>query len=99
VARRYGVLLFNKELIESWKSPYRRAIMVAALDIKTDERIIAEYMLRDLPSIMKNLSDAVATSIINAVLSASVKKFRETVRTIFRKRRLFKPDEINHTEP
>ncbi len=95
VAQRYGVLPFNRELIESWKSPYRRACLVALLEEETDERIILKFLKKDLPKIMKDLTDALGVSIY----AASPKKWNTTIRSIFKRRELYKPQDFDKSEP
>ncbi len=49
-------------------NPYRRALLQASLDIKTEEQIIAEYLIKYFPDLLVGLLDVVGTANVNVHL-------------------------------
>ena len=77
VARRYSLDPFDDKLIENLSNPYRRALLLTAIEkIRTEEENILKSLNMSLPEFLKRLIDIAGTAIINTIIG--VAPFKKT---------------------
>jgi hypothetical protein len=82
VARRYGYKPFDPELTEDLTNPYRRAVLLASLDIKTEQQIIAEFLIQHFPDLLVGVLDVVGTANVNVHLPKG-----KTIKNLFERKK------------
>ncbi|MDD5543893.1 MAG: hypothetical protein PHX83_12035 [Acidobacteriia bacterium] len=49
-------------------NPFRRALLLASMGIKTEEQIIAEYLIKHFPELLIGVADVIGTANVNVHL-------------------------------